>query len=289
MSKTILITGATGNVSSGIIANLKGSGHKLRALVHNPEKAGDLRKQGLDVHIGDLGNPWTLGPAFAGADTVWILSPPGPRAPEQSSNALWAAKQAGAKHIVRMSAVGAAHDAPTINSRLHALSDAEVAASGIPYTILKPHFFAQNMMMVAPNVIDQGMIYFALGESKMGIIDSRDISDFAAHVLTHKGHEGKTYTLTGPASISVHDMAKAIGEAVGKEVKYTPVPVEAAKQSMTQMGMDDWMVNAMDNYMVAYSAGWGDFVTDDFKKVTGKNPRSFKQFATDFAGVFGKK
>src|SRR5260221_14186362 len=111
MSKTILIIGATGNVSSGIIAKLNGSGHHLRALVRNPEKAAALEQQGVDVHGGDLEKPWTLGPAFAGADTVWILTPPGPRAPEQSSNALWAARQGGAKHVVRMSAIGAAHSA----------------------------------------------------------------------------------------------------------------------------------------------------------------------------------
>jgi uncharacterized protein YbjT (DUF2867 family) len=125
-------------------------------------------------HGGDLEKTWTLAPAFAGADTIWILTPPGPRAVEQSSNALWAARQGGAKHVVRMSAIGAAHTAPTINSRLHALSDAELAASGIPFTILKPHFLAQNFMMVAKSVAERGEIYFALADGKMGIIDSRD-------------------------------------------------------------------------------------------------------------------
>ena len=288
MSKTILITGATGNVSSRLVEKLKGTGHKLRALVRNPEKAGALKQQGVEVHAGDLEKPWTLGAAFAGADTVWILSPPAARAPEQSSNALWAARQGGAKHVVRMSAVGAAHTAPTINSRLHALSDAELAASGIAYTILKPHFFAQNMMMTAKGVAGQGMIYFPMADGKMGIIDSRDISDFAAHVLTTPGHEGKTYTLTGPASLSMHEMAAMIGAAVGKDVKYVAVPFEAARQSMADVGMDDWMINVMKDYMAAYSTNWGNFVTDDFQRVTGKAPRSFKHFANDFAGVFGK-
>jgi len=136
MSKTILVTGATGLVSSGIMAGLKGSGHKLRALVHHPEKVAALNQQGIETFVGDLHKPWTLPAAFAGADTVWILTPPGAQAPEQSSNALWAARQGGASHVVRMSAIGAAHAAPTINSRLHALSDAELAASGIPFTIL---------------------------------------------------------------------------------------------------------------------------------------------------------
>lgn len=239
MAKTILITGATGNISSGILNNLKDSGHRLRALVHNPEKAEAPKRQGIDVRIGDLEKPWTLGAVFEGADMVWLLTPPGPRAPEQSSNGLWAARQAGIKRIVRMSVVGAAFNAPTINSRLHALSDAETASSGIPFTILKPHFFAQNLLMMAAGSIDQeGAMYLALGECKLGIIDSRDISDFAGHVLTHPGHEGKTYTLTGPASLNMRAVAAALGKGLGKSVKYVPIPVEAAQEAMARMGMD---------------------------------------------------
>ena len=182
MPKTFLITGATGSISSGIIAQLKDSPHRLRALVRNPEKAEDLKRQGVEIQVGDLEKPWTLGPAFAGADTVWILVPPRPRAPEQCSNALWAARQGGAKHVVRLSAFGAAHTARTINSRLHALSDAELVGAGIPFTILKPHFFAQNLTMAGQSVAQQGTLYLALGDGKMGLIDSRDISDFAVHV-----------------------------------------------------------------------------------------------------------
>ena len=288
MPKTLLITGATGNISSGIIARLTASGHHPRALVRNPEKAEQLKRQGVEAWVGDLEKPWTLESAFAAADTVWILAPPGPRAPEHCSNALWAARQGGAKHVVRMSAVGAAHTAPTINSRLHALSDAELIGSGLPFTILKPHFFAQNLMMAAQSVARQGAMYLPLADGKMGIIDSRDISDFAAHVLTTEGHQGKTYTLTGPASVSMHQVAAAIGKAIGKSVSYVPVSVADARQSMAQMGLDDWMVNLLCDYFAAYSVNWGDLVTDDFQRVMGKAPRSIEQFARDFAQAFGK-
>jgi uncharacterized protein YbjT (DUF2867 family) len=288
MTKTILITGATGNISSGIITQLKGSEHRLQALVRNPEKAQDLKRQGVELRVGDLEKPWTLGSAFAGADTVWILAPPGPRAPEQCSNALWAARQAGARHVVRLSAIGASHTAPTINSRLHALSDAELAASGIPFTILKPHYFMQNLLMAAQSIAQQGAMYFALADGKMGLIDSRDISEFAAHVLTNAGHEGKTYTLTGPASVSMHQIAAAISEAIGKTVKYVPVTAEAERKTILQMGIDEWMANLLSDYSAAYSLNWGDLVTDDFQRVTGKSPRSIAQFAKDFAGAFGK-
>jgi uncharacterized protein YbjT (DUF2867 family) len=288
MTKTILITGATGNISSGIMTQLKGSEHRLLALVRNPEKVEELKRQGVEPRVGDLEKPWTLGSAFAGADIVWILAPPGPRAPEQCSNALWAARRAGAKHIVRLSAFGAAHTAPTINSRLHALSDAELIGSGISFTILKPHYFMQNLLTAAPSVAQQGAMYFALADGKMGLIDSRDISEFAAHVLTTAGHEGKTYTLTGPASVSMHQVAAAIGEAIGKTVKYVPVSIEAQRQSILQMGVDEWTANLLGDYSTAYSANWGDLVTDDFQRVTGKAPRSIAQFSRDFAVAFGK-
>lgn len=286
MTKTILITGATGNVSSGIIAQLKGSAHRLRALVRNPEKAEELRRQGVELQVGDLEKPWTLATAFAGADTVWILAPPGPRAPEQCSNALWAAKQAGARHVVRLSAFGAAHTAPTINSRLHALSDAELAASGMPFTILKPHYFMQNLLMAARNVAERGVMELALADGRMGIIDARDVSDFAAHVLTNTGHEGKTYTITGPAAVPMHEVAVAISAAIDRAVKYVPITLDDQRQWLLQMGIDEWTANLLWDYSAAFGANWGNLVTDDFQRVTGKAPRSIAQFGRDFAAAF---
>ncbi len=287
--KTILITGATGKVSTDVIASLKGSKHKLRVLVRDEAKGAAFKAQGLDVVVADLDKARTLAPAFAGVDAAFMLSPPGPRAADQQSSALYAARKAGVSHVVRMSAVGAAHNAPTVNSRSHALSDAELASSGVPFTIVKPHFFMQNFMMAAQSVAKEGAMYFALDDGKMSVIDARDIGLFVAQVLTTGGHEGKTYTPTGPASLAMTTIAEQLGAAVGKTVKYVPVSVEQAGQAMAGMGMDSWMVIAMMDYFEAYGSGWGDFVTNDFQQVTGTAPRSWATFAKDFAGAFGGK
>jgi uncharacterized protein YbjT (DUF2867 family) len=287
MPKTILITGATGSVSSAIFPILKTSGANLRALVHHRRKAISLVEQDVEVIEGDLGRPRTLGQAFDGADTVWILTAAGPRAPEHSSNALWAARKGGARHIVRMSAVGAAHDAPTINSRLHALSDAELVASGIPYTILKPHFFMQNLLMAAQSVATEGAIYVPMGEARLPMIDVRDISEAAARVLTTPGHEQKTYTLTGPRAVSIHDAATALSRALNKPVKYVPVPLEAADDALAKMGIDEWMRELLTDYFAAYSSNWGTAVTTDFEYIVRREPHSIEDFARDFAGAFG--
>jgi hypothetical protein len=86
----------------------------------------------------------------------------------------------------------------------------------------------------------------------------------------------------------MHQVAAAIGEAIGKAVKYLPVTVEAQRQSMLRMGIDEWTANLLGDYSTAYSENWGDLVTDDFQLVTGKAPRSIAQFCRDFAAALGK-
>src|SRR4051794_39734973 len=196
--KTILLTGANGTVSTAVIHALQGSGHRLLGLVRNKANAAPLAALGVELREGDLDRPRSLElGAFEGVDVAWVLTPPGPLAPYQSSNAVAAARAAGVKHIVRMSAIGAAHDAPTVNSRMHALSDSELALSGTAYTIVKPHFFMQNVMMGAQAVAEQGVLYLPFGTAKLPMIDARDIGLAVAAILADPAaHAGKTYTLT---------------------------------------------------------------------------------------------
>ena len=80
--------------------------------------------------------------------------------------------------------------------------------------------------MAAQTVASEGVVYMAVKDGKIGMIDVRDIVDVAVKVLTEDGHEGKTYTLTGPASISFHDVAAGLSKAgaiLGKQVNYVDV------------------------------------------------------------------
>jgi uncharacterized protein YbjT (DUF2867 family) len=287
MSKTVLLTGLTGNVGRYLVGSLAGADLKLRALVRSAAAAESLTGQGIEAFIGDLDDPSTLAPAFEGAETLWLVTQLGPRAPENSMNAVWAARQAGVGHVVRLSAIGAAHDAPTRNGRLHALSDAEVAASGMNWTILRPHFFMQNLLASVDSVAGQGAMYMNMGEGGLGMIDARDIADAAAAVLADPSkHAGTVYTLTGPSSVTLSGAAAAISAAIGKPVKYIPVPSEAARGAMVGAGLTAWVADALIEYGEAYASGWGDFTTADLSKIGRREPRSIEQFAADFAPAF---
>jgi uncharacterized protein YbjT (DUF2867 family) len=238
MSRTVLVLGATGNVSGEVIKALKGSPLKLRALVRDRAKAKHLEQSGVELVEGTLDEPESLSAAYEGVDDLWLLTPPSPRAPEHSMNALWAAKQAGVRRVVRMSAIGAAHDAPTRNGRLHALSDAELHSSGLQWTIVRPHFFMQNLLGFAPGIAQEGRFYLDLGSGSLAMVDVRDIGEFVARILldTPERHHQKIYTITGPRSMTMTDAAAELSKALDKRVEYVPVPHDVTRESLIKMG-----------------------------------------------------
>ena len=230
-AEKILVTGATGNVGSLIIPILTNLGADVRALTRDESKAQGLKDSGVEVVVGDLEQPDTLGAAFRGVDKVLLITPPNPNQVIQAANGIQAAKRAASPFIVRLSA-GAVQGMPGALPRVsaqHAEIDEMLKASGLSYNILRPHFFMQNTMMAAQTVASEGAVYMPIKDGNIGMIDARDIVDVAVKVLTGNGHEGKTYTLTGPASISFHEVAAALSKAVGKQVTYVDVPLPPGK------------------------------------------------------------
>ena len=257
-------------------------------MVRDASKAQGLRDASVDVVTGDLDKPDTLADAFSGVDKVFLLTPPNPNQVTQARNGIAAAKRAGVPSIIRLSAgaLRVTADAPARVTRQHAEIDAELAESGLAYTILRPHFFMQNTMMAAETVASDGAVYMPMKDGKIGMIDVRDIVDVAAEVLIEDGHQGKTYVLTGPLSISFYEVAAELSKAVGKEVKYVDVPLEASREAIIGMGMSEWFADALNEYSKAFSQGLGDFTTLDVEAITGHAPRPFEEFARDFAQAF---
>lgn len=289
MSRTILITGATGTVSGALLDALSDTDVDLRALVRDESKAEGIESRGVEVRVADLDTPESLPAAFEGVHDLWLLNGNDPRAPENSMNAVWAARQAGVERVVRLSGVGAAHDAPTRSLRLHALADAELEDSSLRWTILRPHFFMQNLLGSADGIAEQGAFYLNIGEGRLGMVDVRDVAEVAAKVLTDEPdrHHGKAYTLTGPEAVSFAQVAAHLHEATGNDVSYVAVPDDAARQAMLDAGLSEWLAAMLVEYGQAHATGWGDFTTNDVEEVLGRPPPRFADFARDHDAAFG--
>lgn len=278
MSKKILLTGATGNIATLAIPELIKNGLHVRAFVRNAAKAESLKTMGVEIFVGDLNNQQSISEAAEGVDAVLSLTAAGPDAIAQASAITKSAKAAGVKHLVRLSAIKAAEDAPTENGRSHFQTDREIISSGIPYTILRPHFFMQNLFMSVPTIMEGGNMYWGMGEGKLGMIDVRDISDCVVSLLTNGGHEGEIYNPTGASSITFSEAANIISKGIGKSANYVSIPIPAVGEALRSMGAGEWVAKLMMDYSTAYSAGWGDYTNNDVETITGHKARSFQQF-----------
>ena len=284
----ILITGATGNVGSAVLDILSSTDANLRALVHDEPKAQSLRDRGVEAILGDFLDPESLAPALEGVGTVLLITPIHPEQVRQAANVIEAARDSdNDPRIVRLSVAQASHEAPTKNSRQHAQIEEELISSGLPYTLLRPTTFMQNTLATARAVASEGRIYQPFKDGKLGMIDARDMGKVAAKVLTEEGHEGKTYTLTGPAAISFHDIAEMLSAVLRKKVDYVPISLEKAKEAMLGMGLSEWKAEVLIEYARAHSEGYSNFTTEDVEQLTGHPATSYREFATDFARAFG--
>jgi uncharacterized protein YbjT (DUF2867 family) len=111
-------------------------------------------------------------------------------------------------------------------------------------------------------------------------------SAVGAFTATDGRVDGQALVLAGRQAIGFAEGAAAVGKAIGKEVKYVPVPHEAAKQAMVGMGFPEWIVDGYVELSVGFEDNFANTTTDGVEKLAGHAPRSFEQFAAEFAGVW---
>jgi uncharacterized protein YbjT (DUF2867 family) len=278
VKRTILITGATGNIASYIFPQLADKEVNVRAFVRSRAKAEHLRSMGIEIFEGDYSDQDSLMAAVTNVDSVLSITPANSNAVAQASSITKLSKQAGVKHIIRISAIGAARDAPTDNGRLHYKTDSEIIASGVPYTILRPNFYMQVLLSSITGIKETGKLYWAMGDAKIGMIDVRDIADCAVCLLLNGGHQNETLSPTGASTISFSEIAEIISVAIKRPVEYVATQPEDTYEAIKSITGDIWLAGVLRDYSKAYSANWGNYVNEDVKRVTGHKARSFQQF-----------
>lgn len=282
---TILITGATGTVSGEVARALAADGVPFRALVRDRSRADGL--PGAELVVGDYTDPDSLAAAFEGVDRLFLVAPLTPRLAELEGHAVDAAEQAGVRHVVKLSTAGVTQgDGGPRQYPLHRGSEEHLERSGLAYTHLRPGPFFQNTLNFAPSIAAEGVFRGAWGEGTLGYVDVRDVAQVAARVLTGDGHEGQAYELTGPEPLAPADIARELSAATGREVRYVDVPPEGVRQAMASRGMPEWLAGAMAEVQEHTRHGGAGRVTDDVARITGRPPRSYADFAREFADRF---
>lgn len=283
----ILITGATGTTGREVVAELRRLGARgVRALVRDPARAGFIREAGFEPVAGDFERPETFGAALEGVERALLLTPPTPDTVAHHREFIMAAAAEGVRHVVKLSAFGADADAPEGFGRWHGRAENLLKTSGLKWTLLRPNFFMQNLLGQAPQIAATGSIFQPVGDARASFIDVRDIAAVAARALTEEGHEGQTYTLTGPEALSYYEVAEKLSEAAGRTITYVPVSPEQFRAGALGAGLPEWLVSALERLNEMFVSGRTAEVTDAARRVGRREPTTFEQFARDHADAF---
>ena len=227
-----LITGATGSTGGAAARQLLGKQHAVRALAHRPdERSEQLQKLGAEVVFGDLLDFDAVRAALIGVQRVYFCYPISPGIVQATAQFAQASKEAGVEVIVNMSQKSARSDAKSEAARQHWLSERVFDWSGVPAVHLRPTFFAEWLLNLAP-MIRQGRMPAPFGSTgRHAPVAAEDQARLIVGILQNPGpHTGKTYPLFGPVELTQPEIAAIVGKVLGTEVKYEYVPIEKFAQ-----------------------------------------------------------
>ena len=283
----ILVTGAGGTVGAELVRQLAARGHKIRAFLREPARLPEL--PGVEPFAGELMDRYAVASAVKGADRIFLLGDAGPDHVAAHSNVIEAARRSRVKMLVKMSALGADAQSPINLARWHAKTEDELRRADVPHAILQPQLFMQSTLAWASEVKEEGAFHGALRDGAVAMVDARDVAAVAVAVLTGRGHEGKTYVVTGGEALSGRDVADELSAAVGKTVRYVDVPAAEMKRRILEAGAPSWLADDVAALHVFFSTGGGAATTRVVRDLTGAPPRTYRSFAREFAEVFGRE
>jgi uncharacterized protein YbjT (DUF2867 family) len=281
MSEKILVTGATGNVGSRLVENLKDRGADFVAGISPKHDPDEFAARGISTSVYDLKEPASLAPAMQGIDRLFALVPFTPYMVQNSADMLAAAREAGVRYILRQSVIGADPDSEYDLMKVHGDIDRGLIESGIEHTIIRPNSFMQNYISYYGSFIRrENTLYLSQGDGKASLVDARDVADVAAEVLMDPGpHAGRIYDITGAKALTNQDVVEIVSKAAEKDVTYVPIDDSMAEMGMLQMNLPEWIIDKMMSLHRFIREGHATPVSNTVIQLAGREPLTFEQFA----------
>ncbi len=279
---SLLVTGASGHLGRAAVEELLARGAtKIVAGTRDPSKLADLAARGVDVRKVDFNDAASLPAAFAGVERVLIVSTDGvgTRLTQQLA-AVSAAKAAGAKHIIYTSAPAARPNPSAGLTNEHFWTEQAIAASGLDFTILRNHMYAENNLMDAGQAVASGQLFGLIGDRGTSYVTRLDTARTAAGALltaTDKNIED----VTGPAAITNVERAAIYSRLSGKSVASVALSVADLRAGMLSAGLPEWLVDAGMVFQLDAVSGHHGVVTDTVERYSGRKPQALEDFLAE--------
>jgi len=279
MSRSILVTGAPGNVGTEVVKALTGK-VEFRVGAYHISKAHSLLGEVAEYIHFDFLDPATFAPTFAGIEKMFLVRPPAlSNVKRDITPALSAAKQAGVKHIVFLSIQGVEQNRMVPHFKI----EATIRELGFDYIFLRASFFMENLSTThQAEIRDRNEIAVPVGKARTSFVDVRDLGAVAARALTEPGYENKVYTLTGSEALDYQQVAAILTESLGRTIRYTRPSVFGFVAQQLTHGRSLGIIVVMAGLYTITRFGNASEVTHDVQTLLGCPPILFKQFVNDY-------
>lgn len=279
-----LITGATGDVGSRVVKHLLERSERPRVFVRDAQRARELFGDGVDAFVGDLSNRASLKVALEGVDAFFLVNS-GPEIPARDEAAAKAAKDAGVKHLVKLSSMDVEQGLAI--GAWHERGEAAIRAVGIPFTFVRPTGFMSNLLAWARSIRNEGVVRSSTGEGGRAFIHSDDIAAVAVKAMATRQFEGQSLPITGPDSLSFAEVTARIGSAIGRELSFEVISdEEAGRRYSAATGAPAVETEAHVALWRAIREGRLGRVTDTVEGVLGRKATGLDQWLAENRSAF---
>ncbi|HET6562457.1 MAG TPA: SDR family oxidoreductase [Marmoricola sp.] len=268
---TLALTGSTGHIGGAVARLLAADGIATRLLAREPRRAPEL--PGAEVVRAEYAGSGTV-EALRGVGTLLMVS-----AHESADRVklhaalVEAAVEAGVRHVVYTSFVGAGDASGFLLGRDHGATEQIIERSGLDHTFLRDNFYAEVFPEFAG---EDGAIRGPAGEGRVAAVSRRDVAEVAALVLREPAaHSGQSYDLTGPEALTLPEIADVLTRVTGRPHRFVDETIEEARRSREGYGAPDWLVDAWISTYTAIRDGELEHVSDDVPRLLGRPATSF--------------
>jgi uncharacterized protein YbjT (DUF2867 family) len=278
----ILITGANGQTGRAIINALLSKGERIRAFVHTTEQIQEIKSLGaMEVVAGDMMNQKAVDEAFIGVSAVYhICSAVNPHEVQIGETVIKAARLAKVEHFVYHSVLHSVlQDMPHHQKKL--MVEELLVNSGVPYTIIQPAVFMQNILKSWKLLSEKGIFqqkFFTTQETRMCLVDLEDLAEAASIILTSPSHTGATYEICGPENLSLPDMIAAMEQHFGHKIKVETPQDEMFAAQFKKHGAGDYQVNTLLKMFQHYNEHGFIGNPNVLTWILGRKPNDFSSF-----------
>jgi uncharacterized protein YbjT (DUF2867 family) len=298
---TYLITGAGGGVagiSPQVVTRLRSRGAVVRAMVHRDDARADaVRAQGAEVIAGDLTNPVDVFAAMSGVTRMFFNMSVSPDYLQATTVVCVAAEELGGLEVLvnmsqmTVSSMTATSTAESKHQRLHWLAERVINWSGVPAVHVRPTVLLENPlfgMLAASSIRETGQLSLPFGRGRTSPVAAADVADVITAILVAPPeHLGAVYELTGPATLSVDELAEQYSQALGRPVRGVRPSDDEWLRELGGLGMPPHVEQHIATMARLHREDRYNRSTDDVERLIGRPAETVRHYVERHRELFG--